>query len=156
MRVYGNCGRQCLGLEWKSRAEWHRSPTPREAFAFRISLQEEAMEGASSCVLTWAGLSCFSKGFLLWKQARVLWRNHFIHNILETLMYTVPFGYAPFCRNLVFRYTWGGATTAMLLETKCLPLQSHTIKNNGRAFLQENGNALYFVSLLEMCLACYF
>lgn len=37
-----------------------------------LGCKKEAMEGASSCVLTWAGLSCFSKGFLLWKQARVL------------------------------------------------------------------------------------
>lgn len=27
--------------------------------------KKEAMEGASSCVLTWAELSCFSKGFFI-------------------------------------------------------------------------------------------
>lgn len=129
-----------------------------------ICMEEAMGEGVNGCVvssfLTCRILSRFSWGMLGKTFRRCFQVNNFIHGIFffffcELCQLDLPrfvFLRTNFKFPIGSRRLSGSHHITMLLETKCLPLQPHTIRTQPRAFLWKNCCNLYFFFLeMRLC-----
>lgn len=137
------------GLDWESLIEWQKplTTTGLKPVPLGWICMEEAMgEGVNGCVvssfLTCRILSRFSWGILGKTFRRCFQVNNFIHGIFfffcELCQLDLPrfvFLRTNFKFPIGSRRLSGSHHITMLLETKCLPLQPHTIRTQPRAFL---------------------